>query len=812
MDTKTSSTVADTTKFADDGSFAVNSGISTPAVPSFPTNHDSIRSFFEKPWLVYNGTWSVGQVQNDYLLGLAGGINIDNLLVVNPLWASKWAGFSMVRAKAVVRVVLNATPFHAGKVLLSFLPLSTAFDTIAPTYSAMHTSSMAARSMLPGVKIDCRDSGAIMEIPYITPADYFTLTPSGSSSNLPAYNRGNINLVVLAPLTTGLSAEQAVYFSIYVHFEDVELVGPIVPQVNGKRKKRAFKSVSEMEAEAIGTGPVSKGLSIVSSAASSLSAIPGLEVVAGATSWVAGIGAGIASMFGWSKPMLLNGPQLSVRARDHYLATSDGVSSAVPLALRSDNAVVIKNDLSYYDGDEMSFAFLKRQEALVNTLSWNVTSPIETVLYSIKVDPGAVFASKTVSSGGKVFTYGTGPPIWYLSKLFGFWRGSMRVRLEFAKTDFHAGRLQVTWTPRPDGNTPTTVTGMYAIREIVDLRTTDTLEFELPYLMPTAYLPVGSPMGTFTVTVLNELRAPETVGTTVPVLVYWSAGNDFELAAPGSTGTVWPPFSPQVLTDTSDVLTEGAIATSEVPAMSTREASECIGELFTSVRQLTARSNQIYQDTTSTVISSSVSVWPWFASVTHPVAGVITAPHAGGDVFSYVAPMYALMRGSMRVQMVIPTTTNVPVTGCINIRADTVSRCLGPGHGLATGGAAYVDWQAGTTAVAPTGVGVVDAGLGMAAFSVPYYCRTRVSLNVPSVSDAIPTNFGAPEISMPVSVVEAQCGVRPIVYRATGEDFQFSYFVGPPPVLLSTPAILFASEDFVLEAEPSTVPTVDRRC
>ena len=102
---------------------------------------------------------------------------------------------------------------------------------------------------------------------------------------------------------------------------------------------------------------------------------------------------------------------------------------------------------------------------------------------------------------------------------------------KFVKTEFHTGRLRFWYSP---SGVPGVDDINYVYSSIIDLKYTNEVTFNVPYMHTDVYSPCrGSKVqNMFGLTVLNELRAPNTVDTSVSVIVEVSAGSDFEFASP----------------------------------------------------------------------------------------------------------------------------------------------------------------------------------------------------------------------------------------------------------------------------------------
>lgn len=809
LDTPTISSVTGvTTNITDDAAVASVVMTTTDIDKTIPSLSESIRDFLAKPYLIYSNVWTTSDPAGALLFGTLG-LGTDAFLETITPWFEKIKGFGLVRGRIVFRLQINSNPFQQGKLLLHFLPMRNANialgGALSGAYGAMHNYDLATRTQQPHVELDCRDSSAVMEIPYVTPADYYMMGPS--ILGLPKYDRGSVFLSVLAPLRVGSSGSNFIDYSFYVSYEDVEMAAPIVPQMGGKKRFKAV-NLKEMEGVKMANTPISSALATGSKVAAALGAVPMLTPLCEPAAWVMSIASGVAGAFGWAKPAneLTAGPV--ARQFNKCAATGDGFDNSFPLALRVGNAVTTITDKSLTDEDEMSFAFLKRVESMTQSVVWTTSQDTSTSIYKLGVSPRSIAAFSTYTKSATNYTLGTGPPVWYLSQQFVYYRGSIKVRIKIAKTDFHSGRIQITYTPRPAVSTPITLfNSFFSLREILDIRSGDEIEMVLPYLYDVPYIDMDTPIGELDIKVLNVLKAPETVSPAVDLLFYFSGGPDLEFAVPGynPTATNRPPFVPQI-----GPLLTGGIANQPVPSLEPVRAEHCIGEMFSSIRQLLARQNQIFMSAGPSGVATQVGIWPFFCSAAWANAGgVYTAPARGGDLFSFFAPMYVFQRGGMRV---MSTTANTSGAIAATLRPSFVSITGGVGRenfansAIRNGEPTIAPYLASTVTI-PNGTTLTDAGIGSTSFSLPYYCKTPVSLIIPNVTDNIPwVPLPTPfiEFSQPTSAVSMTFNTTASYYRAIAEDFQFTYFVGCPPLNFTGGSSLLAGLAPVSPSLPDT--------
>lgn len=788
-----------TTTIVSDGTTTEHTLTTSHPTTDLSSTSESIKDFLAKPYQIYSGAWPDTAAAGDLLFG-GFGLQTDSFLESITPWYDKIKGFSMIRSTMVLRLQINATPFHMGKLLLHFLPAVTMHEAINPAidnYVGMHNWSLTTRTMQPSVDLDCRETAVEMRIPYVMPTSHYLLgSVPGQVKATPKASRGTVYLSVLSPLRPG-SSTSSIDYTFYVSWEDVELVAPLVPQSGRAGKRKGLGTMKEKEARAMVTTPVAQALSVAGKVASTLGSIPMLSAIATPASWVLNAASGLASAFGWSKPTNGLTPGAQSRQFQRYAATADGSDYAYPLALSSTNHVTTMTTKTITDEDEMSFSYLKSVPAFVASLQWDTTDTQNSSLYSIDVGPRTIYSRAPLIKATTTKFLDSMPPFAYLSSHFRQYRGSIRVKVKLAKTDFHSGRLQVTWTPRSlPATTPTNTTAFYSLREIIDIRAGNEFEFNLPFMAPVPYLDVEAPMGQLDFVILNALRAPNTVSQTVDLLVYYSAGEDFELAVPGySPATVnWPPFSPESFGNVaaaSETLVNEGIGGTSIARADLSYAETCVGEIFTSIRQLLARYNQVWTSTLPPA-TGRVAIWPYFsACATLTSAGAVQLPKYGGDLFSYYAPMYAFYRGGMKVQVDMAAAVGSLSATLTPSQVLPSSETIKTSTSLNGTNAAVTYYQSQFTV--PSGTAITDSGIGVVAFEIPYYCKTSVSNVVATSTDTIPTlTDGSLEITVPQGCVSYEVQSTPVYYRAIAEDFQFCYFVGCPPIERSSIALVAA--------------------
>jgi hypothetical protein len=749
----------------------------TPVLHSkIPVEFESIKDFLAKPLLIQTIVWDDT---------MAIGFNLMNRSVIttlkaNAYWLNKITGFGLIRGTANLRVMLNATPFCQGELLIRFVPNYA--DHVEANFAKLHGPNipLAHATQQPHVYLNCRDSSAEMSVPYIAPTDFCDIASA-------RYDWGNFMIDVLSPLEVGTALLNVADVSVYLWFTDIELAAPMVAQSKGSGlTTRVEPRRLELEKITHG-GTISSALAATSQIAASFATIPSLTAVAAPASWIANALSGLASAFGYSKPIHSADLHQVIRQQDRYGACSDGVDASYPLSILSNNSLSISSDLSIRNEDEMSFNFLKQVEAYRETVAWTTASAVDASLYSKALAPGNTNMYSNFSEpaiGGHITTYRYGPPIWYFSNIFAYWHGSISVRIKIIKTQFHTGRLQITWTPTISVvNVPDITTGLIALREIVDIATSDEITLTLPWYIAQNYLPVADPSGSLDIKVINQLRAPEATSQTVRLLIFFKGGPDFEFALPQAT-TIHTPWQAQ-----SKGLTSGCVGDAGECSFATYPSMSSMGELFTSTRQLLSRFQQIQFLDTTTFVAGNFCVWPWFAGGGSQTAGtgVLNAPNLGGDLYSFLAPLYAFYRGSMRLRYERGDGTGV--NNCLKVSLvpslfTPTTIPLGAGSTV-YGRVGTLAWN--TATISGTNISYVgtEPNVGPLSFSIPYMSKFKMAMSCLRTTNANDI-IGVDQPLIGANVYGNVGGVGPSLSRAIGEDFQFLYFINTPPLFVST--------------------------
>lgn len=761
------------------------SGVTGLSVSS--VDEPSLRSFLAKPYLQASYNWTASDTSNTAIISF-------NTLAANSIaiWQNKLLGFGLYRGTFCVKVVINAQPFQAGRLIVHCLP----FVQASPgTYESSHSVDLTTITQQPNVELDCRDTSAELEIPWVGP-DPWMKTGSGT-----ILDWGKIYVRVMSPLLTGTSGSTGVEVQVFISIKDAEFAAPLVPQSGDRKKTTRKKQVlsTEREESALADGkPISTALSLAARAAETVAGVPLLSSIATPAAWVLRASSNLASAFGWSKPLHTAAPNFVVLRPFHNFGNCEGTSQAEPLSITADPMVSILPGFAGTDVDEMAWNYIKSIPAMLESFSFTTSNNVGDSLYKKAIGPLLLYNQYTNGMASpNLAVYRTFPPFCYLTNAFSRYRGGVKVILKFVKTDYHSGRVLVTWSPSPNlGTDPTTATSVYSMRTIIDLREVTEVEMTLPFMLPQAWQQADLDMGTFQVRCLNTLQAPATVGASINVLVFYAAAEDYEVAV--SNGPSLMPYVPQS-GDKPNTKSVGVIGndTSTVPSI--EEYS--VGERFRSVKQLISRYSRCYFNVATMDTCVGFRVYPFAAGYVRSSTGITNAA-MGGDMYSFIASGYALARGGMRYSINVANSVFSQVDYSRQVFDLMEAGASGPiqyagttlATGFATGSAAVSSlWVkpgvSGATGTLPTANPAifVQSPNGIEV-QLPQFTNNPSRLIPMDYDPNVKISNNYPYNLVPFLALQWQENSSTVtnkaIYRSAAEDAQLGYFVGFPPLLV----------------------------
>ncbi|APG78418.1 hypothetical protein 2 [Wuhan insect virus 33] len=732
-------------------------------------NH-TVVSFLERPINFRTASWG-----NQAAGARLASFNFPSDVVKSPMYARKLQNFLALRADLVVRVQVNAQPFHAGRLMLSWTPfLNYLGSNRTYYYTNTEQEFLTPVSGNPRVEIDLSTTTeATMTIPFVSPFLYYNLVTG-------AGDIGTFQLIVYSPLVDLVSGGNIDY-TIWVNMTNVRAEFPTGMPTSVAQVGKEDDTQQQQ-------GFITKQTSAYSTILEPLTNLPVVgQMIGYAKTGVDALHA-VAATHGWSKPHNTADIQLFKQAPARYMCNSDGSDMATNLGMSATNEIEQLQSLFRTEADEMSIDYVARTYNYVGRFKWNKGQGPGSRLYSHTVSPVSWFA-KTGSTGLCV------PHLFFCATNFVLWRGGINIKFKFVKTKFHSGRVRIYYVPGFfDGTLPIDFEHDANYSTVVDLRSDTDVEFNLPFVATVPWLHIKeSPWigsfnqtqvcGTVYMEVLNELVNTSTVSDTVEVLVEVCGAEDIEFAVP-----IQPNLTPrekpnnkrfnvmekltrsvaQVGTDTGDTPLEDArdepTNFAEVPLQpkntTFNEAMLTMGEKITSFRQLIKRFHMITPLTPERYWKFSKPFWinpNKFVGTTQEGTDTL-------DALSWFASLYAFYRGSTRIK-IAPLNANGPM-----------QVLLKPTYLYGNGGIIEPDatWprtdSRGADVFLPRTEGIFE-------LSIPYYSSYPVTLTTFNAanSDVLDARNGFNR-----AIATFHQDTQAYVYRAAGDDFSFGFLLGAP--------------------------------
>lgn len=822
-----------TTTFVEDATTNEQKGRVNLFDPIGPNLQDAqtLALFLAKPHLLGTFNWNTTDPVGIILIQES----IKSLILSVAPWKNKIAGYSYMRGTAVIRLELNAQPFQSGKLLMHFLPQYQYRVGISNTF-ANHNASLGAKTQQYSVELDARDSSAIIRIPYIAPTAYCSFKSDVDDEFLSDW--GSIFVSVLSPLQS--VADTTASISYFISVEDAEFAAPtfqVEPQMRKPKSKKQQPPPEESQTnsdvydymsgyttdewdedgkphnrfaerqalrkereKAKQGGAVSSTLDAISGAADYLSEIPVIgSYVKGGKSILDGA-SNLFKAFGWSKPQDTSTQQIFGSQYARNLNNLSGLDISYPLAMDPGHRLAPIPCVDGTDKDEMSFAFLKKIPAYVNTFSWSKSEVASTLLYQLNVSPVTCteVGFYTAVGAGYIQPIKSGPPFTFLSRYFSLYRGSIEVTLKFVKNQFYTGRVLVAFDPNTtSGNIM--FSENTGLREIIDLKDSSEITLNLPYLSNTNYLSIDESIGRLRIYVLNQLAAPDTVESSINVLVYYNAGDDFELAKPISDFPTPVVSVVPEMNIVQPVLAKKRIGGYPDSPLTDVAVKSSLGEAFMSIKQLILCSRPVsfnsevttftkYSTSGTDAYLSNVAFNPWVFGLPRLTGAGFAVPYLTGDYLSELATGYSYYRGGLRYT--IPKSdSSYTVARLIGNDANdliTGSAPLIPTTSVFSGNRTWTD----LTSIFPTLTAtILDDTKATLDVNVPYYGKTPFRM-VNNITDGVTTYSYDADTSLlqilkytenSVNTAPSLRSLQRPIMRGASDDFQFMYFIGFAP-------------------------------
>lgn len=489
--------------------------------------------FLSRPVRIANFTWNEADA-----IGTTQTFNPWQLYFNDARVKYKLNNFAFVQCKLKIKVLINASPFYYGAMLMSYQPLTGL--TPSTIVNDTGTRYFIPYSQRPHIWIYPQgNEGGEMTLPYFNQRNWINAQSAQAFTDM-----GQLKFINYTSLLSANGAVgTGVTVAVYAYAEDVKLSGPSVGL--------ATQSMV-VQSDEYGQGPISAPATAIANAASWFEDIPIIGRFATATRVGASAVSSIASLFGFTNvPVIDNTAPYRPEAFPKMASTEIGFP-VEKLTLDPKNELTIDPSiLGLPSDDEMVISHLASRESYLTTATWSSADAVDKILFSTNVNPFQFDNDAQVQS--KLYL----TPMGWIASLFEHWRGDIILRFRVIASPFHKGRLRISFDPSGYAGENIISDGVstnVVFTSIVDLGDTGDVEFRIPYQQATAFLVTRNDFsssgiqwstsaaptfnynglydnGTITLRVLTTLTAPLAT-TSVSVLVFARAAENLEFANP----------------------------------------------------------------------------------------------------------------------------------------------------------------------------------------------------------------------------------------------------------------------------------------
>lgn len=486
-------------------------------------NDVSLQNFFSRPIVVATVPWNIGT-------GLADGFNPWTLYFNNPRVVNRISNYANLRCKLHIKAIVNGSPFHYGRVLVSYHPLADLCD-MNPNNRALVPDDAIAESQRPHFFIDpSLSEGGSLELPF------FWIKNALSIVNAEWESMGTIYYRSLNTLLHANEGTDGVTIRFFVWATDVNLSVPTT------REPSSIVPQSDEYADK----PISNTANAVKNAAAALNNVPLIGPYARATASSASKIAELAKLFGMSKPTKVEDIQ-RVNLAPGSMSQTLGYDLSRKLTFDPKQEVTIDpRTVGLAEIDEMAFNSIASRESYLTTFVWNESSAADTLVWNSAVTP--ILSGGSPSTGEIHMT-----PMAWVSQPFNYWRGTIKFRFQVVGSQMHKGRLRFKYEPIANVYSDGSEFNV-AYSRIVDIGSERDFTITVGWGQTRSYLPIdminindflygSTPVltqtegsnGVLQVYVLSKLATPGVSGQAIYVNVYVSAGDDFEVMNPSDS-------------------------------------------------------------------------------------------------------------------------------------------------------------------------------------------------------------------------------------------------------------------------------------
>ncbi len=452
----------------------------------------SIQDFFARPIQIFKSPILLGNNLDTFL-------RVWDLYTLNPAIRAKLRNYAYFRGNLHITVFVTGTPFHYGKLLLSYQPYDRFNETITSylvslTYNNdCRSNFMSYLSQAPGaITLDMKDNQPIeIKCPFISTKPMHRLYNNSASaisdvtSFVDLYNAGALYITTLN--TPGAVSDSSSNLSMYVyaHMTDVEL-GTSTASIVQVTTESGMIPNDEYK-----TGPVEMVSTKLAEISGVLTKVPEIAPYAYASKMLFSGISKFAAIYGWSKPP--NDSQMKYVKAIPFPNSAQciGFSSDFKISLDPKQELTVDPRACASSRDEMTIAHIASVESFWTKFVWHISDVSMTPVFNTLVSPWMV---SVASHGTPTRKYVQPTALAFAAQPFFYWRGDLEYRFDFVCSAFHRGKIAFYYEPNIYQST--LIEASLSINKqflaIVDIQETQSVRIQICWASSRAWLKVGA--------------------------------------------------------------------------------------------------------------------------------------------------------------------------------------------------------------------------------------------------------------------------------------------------------------------------------
>lgn len=728
-------------------------------------------------------------------------LDVWNLFTMNPTIRAKLRNYAYLRGDLKLRIAISGTPFHYGKVLFSYQPWAdynevSTLLTAAASLSGGRTQLLGYLSQAPGAfTMSVNENMPVdFKIPFIHLKPMARLFNAASTvlGDTTAFDDfAEMGYLIIHSINQPRSASTSAtnpYIRIYAWMEDAQL---------GTSTGTHIQITTESGKDERVVGPVETVSTAIAGAALSLQDVPFIGSFAKASGMVASVVGRIASLFGWSKPVLIQRAVIVKNEPFQNGANVIGYDTNKRIVLDPKQEVTVDPRSAGIDFDDMVIAEIARRKSYLGGFEWTSADALMDPIFGLRVSPSLAHIVEVSTTGTIGYVMPTA--MCFAAMPFTYWRGDITIRVEVVCSAFHRGKLLI--FHEPNINQVALVNADLSLNKqfvrVIDIQQTQTVDFKVNWASARSWLKVSSPRGVYYNTTgltsatdrngfangyigiapFTSLQSPLDEPVTVNIYVWCD-----NLQVNGLSGLNMP-GERRIRTESGKLSMETpseilCVDLNESSAEPHRISEEHFGEQPISFRALLKRYVTIGTIAVTTGANNTFSRQSSIIPVNSmPLQGT---SFTYKTLFSYLRPAYLGLRGSVRRRFTLAGDPGMGVTSAVKVSLSQPTSVYAASSTTYSADPA-ISYTDGTVTYVPRTTGGVEVEL-------PFYTNNLFVFS-----------FFGDEIIPPLAGTDVfeQTFYRNFIYTqevttaltskslvtdlATGEDFSFLRFQGAVP-------------------------------